>query len=58
MCGRTRCTLAHDQVLRLAGGAARWEGREQYTPSYNASPGFATPVVRLEDGQPVVHTMR
>ncbi len=44
MCGRTRVSLAPDQVLRAA-GTARWVNREAYQPSYNVSPGSATPVV-------------
>lgn len=64
MCGRSRCTLAPEQVAAAAGIPpdqlqARWVARERYAPSHNASPGFWTPVVRAGDGGGrVVETMR
>lgn len=57
MCGRTRSTLAPEQVLRTA-GTSRWPNRAAYQPSYNLSPGGAAPVVRMADGGPEVFTMR
>lgn len=57
MCGRTRCTLASDQVVRAA-GTSRWVNPDDYRPSYNASPGFSTPVVRMASEGPQIETMR
>ena len=45
------------QVLRAA-GAARWVDREAYQPSYNVSPGSATPVVVAGADGVQVQTMR
>ncbi|KAL4428602.1 hypothetical protein ABPG77_008914 [Micractinium sp. CCAP 211/92] len=49
MCGRTRCSLGEEQVVRAA-GTSRWVDRERYRPSYNVTPGAATPVVRVASG--------
>ncbi|KAI3439013.1 hypothetical protein D9Q98_001425 [Chlorella vulgaris] len=58
MCGRARCTLGAQEVLRTA-RASDWIDQESYQPSYNAAPGACFPVVRSGDGgEPVVHTMR
>ena len=57
MCGRTRCTLAPDRVVRAA-GTSRWVNPDDYRPSYNATPGFSTPVVRLASQGPQIETMR
>lgn len=57
MCGRSRVSLAPDQVLRAA-GTARWVDRDAYQPSYNCSPGAATPVVTSGPEGVQVHTMR
>lgn len=54
MCGRTRCTLRPDDVLRashLNGRCLRHVDMDRYRPSYNVSPGFNLPVIRREDGQ-------
>lgn len=58
MCGRSRCALAPDAVAAAA-GTPRWEGRDQYHPSHNVTPGASTPVVRLDPGGGrLLHTMR
>ena len=57
MCGRSRVSLAPEQVLRAA-GTARWVNREAYQPAFNCSPGAATPVVMQAADGVVVHTMR
>jgi putative SOS response-associated peptidase YedK len=57
MCGRTRVSLAPEQVLRAA-GTARWVNREAYQPSYNVSPGSPTPVVVAGADGLQVQTMR
>jgi putative SOS response-associated peptidase YedK len=44
MCGRSRCTLAPERVLQVA-GASRWVDRERYQPSHNLAPGGWSPVV-------------
>lgn len=60
MCGRSRCSLAPEEVAARTGvPAERWRDRQAYRPSYNVSPGFATPViVRGEDGRRCLHTMK
>ena len=59
MCGRARCTLAPEQV-RAAAGTDAWVDPDLYSPSYNVTPGGATPVVRRdkETGATTVQTMR
>lgn len=42
-----------------AAGTSRWVDQEQYRPSYNVTPGAATPVVRVSsDGERQVQSMR
>jgi hypothetical protein len=66
MCGRTRVTLAPEEVAAASGvpqdqlNQGRWVNRDRYRPSFNVQPGFWTPVVRLDEGggARVVETMK
>lgn len=65
MCGRTRVSLAPEEVLQAASGmgAARWRSQadqDAYQPSHNVAPGSrATPVVLQvrDSGERVVQSM-
>jgi putative SOS response-associated peptidase YedK len=47
MCGRARCSLEREDVLRAAGVPAdRWRDFEKYLPKYNLGPGSRTPIIR------------
>eukprot|EP00898_Chlorokybus_atmophyticus_P001983 jgi/Chlat1/2786/Chrsp187S02956 len=63
MCGRTRCTLAPEQVQSATNTNVppeQWRDMDRYRPSYNVSPGFYAPVVRAEKdgGRRTVQAMR
>lgn len=61
MCGRSRCSLAPEQVCQAAGVAPeRWHNRDKYRPTYNMSPGAYAPIEKLNptDGSRELQSMK
>ena len=49
MCGRARCSLAHEEVASTSGvDQSKWRDADKYTPKYNMSPGSKAPVIRKD----------
>ena len=49
MCGRARCSLAHDEVASTSGvDQSKWRDAEKYAPKFNMNPGSKSPVIRKD----------
>ncbi|KAK1265309.1 hypothetical protein QJS04_geneDACA024173 [Acorus gramineus] len=62
MCGRARCTLNPQDIIRACGfgdAALPTLHMDRHRPSYNVSPGTYMPVIRREeDGGAILHCMK
>ncbi|KAK1297867.1 hypothetical protein QJS10_CPB14g01022 [Acorus calamus] len=66
MCGRARCTLNPQDIIRACGfgdAALPTLRMDRHRPSYNVSPGTYLPVIRREevtgsDGGAILHCMK
>lgn len=66
MCGRSRCTLAPERVVRAAAvhnaniEQIHWIDQDQFNGGFNLTPGASTPVIRRDkDSNNVeIHTMK